>query len=169
LAALLDKAVISDIENDDEVSRRQIEYWLYCEDELPDPATDPKEWLLEAIDAEPGRWTAELCRLKHDVPSDNQGIAYCGLCQEYANPRKRARSKALGPALPGFGRGAYKLHPACSKQGLTWLRKTLSRLAKNGLITKIQNARIPDIRQARSWDFGTRIYPRKGQDNDQNE
>ena len=44
-----------------------------------------------------------------------------GLYREYANRRKRARAKALGPPLPGFERGQYQLHKPCSPKGLTWL------------------------------------------------
>lgn len=126
--------------------------------DLPRAAIESYEWLEDVIKMHPGLWTAEICRIKHAIPSSNWGIAYCGLCTEYANPRKRARSEALGDELPEFpGRGGLKLHPPCSTRALTWLRQTTDRWAAQGMVVKAQT-KIPDIRQARGWDIGTRIY-----------
>lgn len=149
---------------DDEVSEEYLLDTYYNTDIWPDADEQPKEWLKETIDQNPGVWTAEICRMKHNRPSDNENIAWCGLCSEYANGRKRQRSANLPEVLPGFEEigGAYKLHPPCSNRALTWLRKTTDRWAKVGKIIKEKLQVIPDPRQARGWDFGTRIYPRKG-------
>lgn len=134
----------------------------FTADIFPDVEEDPEGWALAIIDAQPGVWVAELCRIKHDRPSDNLNIARCGLCPEYANNRKRARARALGPTLPGFDLlgGQYQLSKPCSAKALTWLRKLTYRLEKAGFLFR-RREKIPDLRQARGWDWGTRLYPRR--------
>jgi hypothetical protein len=141
------------IELDDGVLAHLQEMEVY---ELPQPETP--EWVQAAIEARPGVWTARLCRAMHGVPETEQGIAYCGLCVSYVNPRKRRRAACLPNLLPGFAEGAYMLRQSCSKRDLTWLRRTVCRLCKAGKIVT-RRERIPDVRQARGWDIGTRIYP----------
>ena len=118
-------------------------------------------WVQAAIQAQPGVWTARLCRQMHGLPETERSILYCGLCQDYANPRKRARAACLPTqTLPGFEAigGGFQLRPPCSKRGLTWLRKLIYRLRDRGQIETCRE-RIPDCRQPRGWDWGTRIYP----------
>ncbi len=134
-----------------------IEWSYWTQGEYLDPEDDPKAWALAVIGENPDVWVAELCRIKHDLASDTQGVAYCGLCTEYVNGRKRARAKALGPPLPGFDQGQYQLHKPCSAKALTWLRKLTYRLEQAGFLLR-QRERIPDQRQARGWDWGTRLY-----------
>jgi len=125
-------------------------HWLFFE--TPEP--DTKEWVAAAIGANPGIWTAELCRQKHGNPP----ITRCGLCREYANPRKRARAAKLPPLLPGFSEGAFQLYKPCSKCGLAWLQRTIRRLEREQSIER-KTEKIPDSRQARGWDWATRLYP----------
>jgi hypothetical protein len=132
-------------------------YWLYAEG----PRTDA-DWVLNAIRTRPGTWTARLCRALHDKPETYRSIVYCGACTEYANPRKRRRSKiaSLNRLLPGYEAigGAHILHRPCNCLGLTWMRKTLYKLRDQGSI-EMKQARIIDHRQARGWDIATRLYP----------
>jgi hypothetical protein len=118
------------------------------------------EWVRAAIRANPGRWTARLCRAMYGHPETYDAIAHCGLCADYANPRKRKRAAALPPLLPGFEEtgGAFQLHPHCGRRGLTWLRRLIYRLRQQGKV-ETRRERIPDLRQPRGWDWGTRIYP----------
>lgn len=67
--------------------------------------------------------------------------------------------------LPGFETigCAYQLHSPCSRRDLTWLRHQIYRLVRRGRVEK-RREKIPDLRQARGWDWGSRLYPveRKG-------
>ena len=136
-------------------------YWHIMEAsayEWPQPETP--EWVARVVQAQPGIWTARLCRAMHNRTESQRDIARCGLCAEYANPRKRERARRLGQPLPGFEEmgGALQLHPPCSRCGLSWLRRQVYRLrARNVLETR--RDKIPDLRQARGWDIGTRLYP----------
>lgn len=151
-------------EDGDETDWETYFEWAYwTSDDLLDPEQESRQWLLELIQINPGVWMAEACRIKHDLPSDNESIAWCGLCKEYANIRKRNRSAALPPkTLPGFEKigGAYQLHPPCSKRALTWIRQTIYALEAKGLVERRPLEVIPDPRQGRGWDFGTRVYPK---------
>jgi hypothetical protein len=127
--------------------------------ELPEPET--VEWVMTAVQANPGKfWISQLCRAMHGLPENFKSITWCGLCQEYANPRKRERSNNLPrqtlPSLEETG-GAFQLHPPCSKRGLTWLRKLVYRLADRGKVKKIREFR-PDICQARGYDLMSVLY-----------
>ena len=79
--------------------------------------------VLSWVEEHPGYWTAALCRLLngHTQPwqevsppsptwdpdyqppspamqaATQRAVIYCGLCVDYANPRKRARAAALPP------------------------------------------------------------------------
>ncbi|MFC1975056.1 hypothetical protein ACFLXQ_01500 [Chloroflexota bacterium] len=150
ISALVDPDVL----DDPEISDAYIEETYYMTDVYPDSDED---WLQELLRQHPGAWASLVCRIKHDVPETNQGIAFCGLCQEYANPRKRARSEALGQSLPGLD-GAFKIHPRCSQKALTWLRHKLYQWEKAGHLERRPMSKIPDIRQARGWDYATRLY-----------
>lgn len=130
------------------------------------PAPETAGWVQAAIAANPGVWTARLCRARHGLAETFRSIAYCGQCAEYANPRKRRRAAKLPPKpLPGFEAtgGAYQLHPPCSRRGLTWLRHTIYRLEARSQVVRRCEVR-PDLRQARGWDTMTTLYPyRKGE------
>ncbi|MCG3207243.1 MAG: hypothetical protein FOGNACKC_00843 [Anaerolineae bacterium] len=155
-----------DVLEDGDVSERYLLNTFYTTDIYPDPDTEPERWLEEAIELNPEVWKAKLCRIKHDVPETNAGIAFCGLCKEYANPRKRARSAATGPVLPGFEAmgGAFQIHEACSSRALAWVRRTLYRWEKIGKVAREVLQQIPDVRQSRGWDFATRVrLIRKGE------
>ena len=156
ITALIDDDVLTD----PDISATLLEQSWWETDIFP---LDEVEWLKALLKQQPGLWTARICRTKHDIPETRQGISYCGLCLEYANPRKRARSAALGPELPGFeGQGAFRLHPPCSRRALTWLRHILTRWANAGIVHKAPKSVIPDIKQPRGWDYATRIYWLKG-------
>ena len=129
-----------------------IQYWeLY---EAPEP--ESAEWVLAILAEQPGLWIAALCRAMHWLPEDVESIKLCGLCSEYANPRKRKRAQFhLEHTLPGI-EPAYQLRPPCSKHGLTWLRKLLYKLP-----IERRREKIPDQAQARGWDWGSRCYLRK--------
>jgi hypothetical protein len=128
-----------------------VAYWLALE--APEPGT--AAWVADAVAANPGIWTAALCRAMHGLPETEESVVYCGRCEEYANPRKRARARryAAMPTLPGF-EAPYQLHPRCDR-GLTWLRHQLYVMAT---VRREAGAVIPDCRQQRGWDFGTRLY-----------
>jgi hypothetical protein len=134
----------------------------YALDDLGIETPESSEWVDAAVRANPGRWTARLCRQIHDLPETEESIVHCGLCKEYANPRKRARARAqsLTKVLPGFEEigGAYQLHPRCGRRGLTWLRKLAYRRCDTGRWQK-RREKIPDVRQSRGWDWASRIYP----------
>jgi hypothetical protein len=126
--------------------------------ELPRP--DTLSWIEAAIEASPGVWISRLCRARHGLLETFRSIARCGQCLSYANPRKRRRAAALpSELLPGFETigGAFQLHPPCSHQDLTWLRHQVYRLARLGRVEK-RREKIPDLRQARGWDWGSRLY-----------
>ncbi len=131
--------------------------------ELPEPETPG--WVIAAVQANPGKfWIAQLCRAMHGLPENFKSITWCGLCQEYANPRKRERSNNLPrQTLPGLEEtgGAFRLHPPCSKRGLTWLRKVVYRLVDRGWVKKIREFR-PDMRQARGYDLMSVLYQEEG-------
>lgn len=106
----------------------------------------------------PGVWIAALCRKMHGLEGSKETVLYCGRCAEYANPRKRSRAAKYKTMPTLFGPPPYQLHPPCSEQGLTWLRHRVYRLEKLKLVARVVS-RIPDNRQARGWDWGSRLYP----------
>lgn len=117
--------------------------------------------LIEAaIKAEPGIWTARLCRLLNEIPETEPGVIYCGRCEQYANPRKRARAKRHdAPTLPGMD-APYQMHPPCLLMPLRKLQYLLSVLWDRwDLVYGVPGSRIPDLRQGRQWDYATRYYP----------
>lgn len=127
--------------------------------ELPRP--DTVAWIEAAIESNPGVWISRLCRARHGRPENLASIARCGQCRSYSNGRKRRRAANLPPELlPGFETigGAYQLHPPCSCRDLTWLRHRVYRLVRLGRVSK-RREKIPDLRQARGWDWGSRLYP----------
>ena len=113
-----------------------------------------------AIKAEPGIWTSRLCRLLNGVPEDLDGVIYCGLCQQYANPRKRARAERFdAPTLPGM-EPPYQLHAPCLSMPLRKLQYLLRVLWDRwDLVYGVPGSEIPDLRQGRQWDLATRFYP----------
>ena len=122
-----------------------------------------EEWLL-IVDSwvrdHSGAWTAKLCRLMNGLDESKASIIYCGLCEHYVNPRKRARAKLWAgvPTLPGM-KPPYQLHRPCSYMQLRRLRYLLKVLEQECcMIIGVPGSKIPDIRQARGWDFGTRWY-----------
>jgi hypothetical protein len=56
-------------------------------------------WVLGWVEDYPGCWTARLCRLINGLPETEQSVIYCGLCSEYASPRKRVRAERYA-AMP---------------------------------------------------------------------
>ena len=125
----------------------------------PDVREDMVCWVLCRVEDEPGIWTARLCRAMNGLPETPQSVAYCGLCADYANPRKRARAARLGPLLPGFDEGAYQLHSSCSRMQLRFLRSLLTTLERATMVVSEPGAVIPDSRNYRGWDFATRWWP----------
>ncbi len=127
------------------------------------PAPETVAWVQTAIEANPGIWIARLCRAMHGKPETYQSIVWCGVCAQYANPRRRSRAARLpDKTLPGLTEigGAYQLHPPCSSRGLTWLRHQIYRLVRQGRIKKLRK-KAPDVRQPRGWDWMSRLYPLK--------
>jgi len=131
------------------------------------PEAETEEWVVKAIRANPGVWTAKLCRAMHNIPETYQGIAWCGVCEQYCNPRRRRRARKLVSQilLPGYPEGAFQLRPPCSKRGLTWLRHLTDRLRDRGQILKRREFR-PDLRQPRGYDLMTCLYPAEEENND---
>ena len=101
-----------------------------------------------------------MCRAANEIPETPQGIAYCGLCAEYANGRKRERNKRLAKQrlLPGFEEiGGHKLpHLPCT-YGFTRLRHTLYRLKDQERVVSHREQR-PDPHNHRGWDLMTCYY-----------
>lgn len=118
-------------------------------------------WVESRIKAEPGIWTARLCRLLNGCELDTEAaIIHCGYCQDYANPRKRNRAEVHNyPTLPGL-EPPHQLHPPCRSMPLRKLRYLLDVLENTAdLVYSVPGSEIPDIRQPRGWDYGTRFYP----------
>jgi hypothetical protein len=110
------------------------------------------------ITQEPGIWTCKLCRQINGIPEDEGGIIYCGLCSDYANPRKRERAERYDqPTLPGMD-APYQTHPPCRRVPLRKLRYLLEVLQDTCDLIVGKAEQIPDSRQARGWDWGTRYY-----------
>jgi hypothetical protein len=132
----------------------------YASVDLAIETAESPRWVQAAIAAHPGIWTARPCRAMHDLPETEASIIHCGRCACYANSkrRRRARRYAQMPLLPGFDTHPYQLHSPCSRRDLTWLRKLIYRLRDRDQI-ETRRERIPDCRQARGWDWATRIYP----------
>ena len=163
LSAVIDDYDLRCIADDgyiDEGTLRHLDEYAWIDLGIEDP--ESPEWVEAAIEANPGRWTARLCRAMHGHEENYDSITHCGLCVDYCNPRKRKRAAALPPLLPGFEEtgGAFQLFPRCGRRGLTWLRKLIYRLRERGKV-ETHRERIPDLRQPRGWDWGTRIYPKK--------
>lgn len=118
--------------------------------------------VLSYVEDHPGIWTARLCRLISGLPETEESIIHCGLCAEYANPRKRRRAAQCPPTLPGWPAaigGAYQLHPPCGPIGLRRLQGMLYKLRDDCLMICSERSRIPDSRNHRGWDIATRWYP----------
>jgi hypothetical protein len=163
LAAVIDNYDLRCIADDgyiDEGTLRHLDEHARIDLGIEDP--ESPEWVEAAIEANPGRWTARLCRAMHGHKEIIESIIHCGLCKCYTNSRRRARAAARPPLLPGFEEigGAFQLHEHCGRRGLTWLRKLIYRLRGRGKV-ETRRERIPDLRQPRGWDWGTRIYPKK--------
>jgi len=117
--------------------------------------------VLSAVEDNPGAWTAQLCRYLNGLPEDESSVIHCGLCSDYANPRKRERAAqyAALPTLPGLP-APYQLHPPCRVIRLRQLQDILKKLRDQCLmISSEEGSEIPDSRNWRGWDFGTRWYP----------
>ena len=143
----------------DESTYHHLEEYAVLELGIRDAETP--EWVKAAVEARPGTWTARLCRAMHGQPETYEAIVHCGLCAQYASSRKRYRAARLpSQTLPGFEEigGGYQLRPPCSKRGLTWLRKLIYRMRDREQV-ETRREHIPDLRQGRGWDWGTRIYP----------
>lgn len=117
-------------------------------------------WAEQRIKAQPGIWTARLCRLLNGLPECEESVIYCGLCEHYANPRKRARAKAHDlPTLPGM-EPPHQIHPTCTTIPFRKLRYLLDVLwSECDLIYGVEGSEIPDLRQGRLYDYATRYYP----------
>ena len=135
----------------DELEPHLLEWELEVED-------GDEEWVLSVVRAQPGIWIARLCRAVHDRAETWDSICHCGLCVQYANQRKRKRAASMPPPLPGFDTGAYQLYEACSSHGLAWMKYYVHQLKDRGLVDA-RREKIPDLRQARGWDWASRIYP----------
>jgi hypothetical protein len=152
------EALVPDLANEPDVEEYagHLEYWAVME--ALQPGTS--EWAEEVIRANPGTWTAWMCRAANGVPETPQGIAYCGLCTEYANGRKRKRNErlALMRLLPGFEEigGNKQPHPPCA-HGFTRLRHTLYRLKDRERVLSRREQR-PDPHNHRGWDLMTCYY-----------
>jgi len=125
------------------------------------PNDDLALWVEAHVRAESGIWTARLCRLLNGIPEDEGGIVYCGLCSDYANPRKRNRAErwATVPTLPGM-KPPFQLHSPCTTMPLRKLQYLLYVLWDKCDLVYGMRERIPDVRQPRGWDWGTRWYAR---------
>lgn len=143
--------------------------------------------VLTWVEEYPGYWTAALCRLINGLtqpwqelppptpqwysgytPPDTavkahvtQQVLYCGLCSDYANPRKRARVRKLPPPLPGLeAHAAYQLHAPCGLIGLKTLQRALRYLEIETVAVRgIPHELIPDPRNHRGWDYATCWWP----------
>lgn len=118
-------------------------------------------WAECQIKAEPGIWTARLCRSLNGLGETEADIIHCGLCADYANPRKRDRAARLAelPTLPGLD-APFQLHPPCKAVPLRKLRYLLDVLEHQcDLVYSVPLSEIPDCRQARGVDYATRYYP----------
>ncbi len=115
--------------------------------------------VLSLVETCPGIWTAALCRRMNGVPETEEGVVHCGLCKDYANPRKRERAEryARHPTLPGMT-PPYQLHVPCTV-GLRQVRGMLRKLREVCLMVVGRREIIPDSRNNRGWDLATRWYP----------
>jgi hypothetical protein len=117
---------------------------------------------MNEVFASPGIWTARLCRTLNELPETEESIIHCGLCSDYANPRKRERARRLArqPTLPGWPLGRpYQLHEPCRPFNLKRLQGILRKLRDVALMVRSERDRIPDTRNIRGWDWATRWYP----------
>ncbi len=148
--ALIPELDLLCIDLDDGI-KLHLSYWEAMEAPLP----GTEEWVVAAVKAQPGTWTARLCRAMHNLPETEKSIIYCGRCAEYANigKRKRAERYAQIPTLPGM-EPPYQIHPRCDTTGLKWMQYRLRKLTR-----RVPGSVIPDCRQARGWDYATRVYP----------
>ena len=113
--------------------------------------------VLSYVADEPGIWTARLCRRINGLPETNRAVAWCGLCRDYANPRKRERARRLGKPLPGM-EATLQIHPPCPTVPFRLLQDLLGLLEEATMVFG-RREEIPDPRNARGWDFATRWYP----------
>lgn len=160
----LKEQIDPDVWDDEEFSDNYLLYSYYCTEGLFEcPEANPKEFVTTIITMNPGIWTAKLCRIKHDIPETKQSISFCGLCEQYANPRKRERGRrmALTGLLPGFEQGQYEIHPPCSRKALTWLRHTLKRMVRDEELTEQRMMEIVDLCQERGYDYATGYWRKK--------
>ena len=100
LAAVIDDHDLRCIADDgyiDEGTFRHLNEYAWIDLGIEDP--ESPEWVEAAIEANPGRWTARLCRAMHGHEENYDSITHCGLCVDYCSPRKRKRAAALPPLL----------------------------------------------------------------------
>lgn len=115
----------------------------------------PAARILATVKACPGIPLALLCRALNGQPSTE----WCGLCAQYANPRKRERAEAHAgqlslPELPT--EAPHQLHDPCPL-GFDNVRKAVYALAERGLL-RLEREERQDPRQPRGWDWMTCCY-----------
>ena len=54
--------------------------------------------VLSYVENNPGIWTARPCRSINGLPETESSVIHCGLCADYANPRKRERAAQYAAA-----------------------------------------------------------------------
>lgn len=101
-----------------------------------------KARILEAIEDSPGIHTAKLCRHLNQVNEYVGTHGFCGVCIDFANPRKRATKE---------------IHKACPTIRLKLLQYHLKTLIVAGRIHKKREVK-PDGQEHRGWDIFSCYY-----------
>ncbi len=113
----------------------------------------PSARILAVVQACPGINLSLLCRALNGQPS----TGWCGLCSQYANPRKRERAEKWSEQVTLLGMDApYQLHDPCPL-GFDNVRKSVYALAERGLL-RLEREKRQDTRQPRGWDWMTCAY-----------